>query len=64
MIPVLPSRFAASMSAVDRYGFEMIAITPNGRHAVRLGFPTPVTDALQVRQALVAMVADARALAG
>lgn len=59
-----PDATSASMSAVDRYGFEMIAITPNGRHAVRLGFPTPCTDALQVRQTLVAMVADARRLAG
>lgn len=59
-----PDTTSASMSAVDRYGFEMIAITPNGRHAVRLGFPTPCTDGLQVRQALVAMVADARAAVG
>jgi hypothetical protein len=59
-----PDTTAASMSAVDRYGFEMIAITPTGRHAVRLGFATPCTDANQVRQALVAMVATARAAAG
>ncbi|MCU1393708.1 MAG: hypothetical protein JWM34_2136 [Ilumatobacteraceae bacterium] len=59
-----PDTTSATMSAVDRYGFEMIAVTPNGRHAVRLGFPEPCTDALQVRQALVAMVAEARAMAG
>src|SRR4051794_3897036 len=58
-----PETTSASMSAVDRYGFEMIAITPNGRHAVRLGFPEPCTDGTQVRKALVAMVAQARAAA-
>ncbi|MEP7045503.1 MAG: DUF2470 domain-containing protein [Ilumatobacteraceae bacterium] len=51
---------SASMSAVDRYGFEMIAITPTGRHAVRLGFPEPCTDGNQVRVAMVAMIAVAR----
>ena len=59
-----PDTTSASMSAVDRYGFEMIAITPNGRHAVRLGFAEPCTDGTQVRKTLVAMVAEARAMAG
>ena len=59
-----PDTTSASMSAVDRYGFEMIAITPNGRHAVRLGFPEPCTDANQVRGAMVALIAKARAAAG
>lgn len=54
---------SASMSAVDRYGFEMIAITPTGRHAVRLGFPQPCADANQVRVAMVALIAAARAAA-
>lgn len=58
-----PDTTAASMSAVDRYGFEMIAITPTGRHAVRLGFAVPCTNGNQVRQAFVAMVAEARAVA-
>ena len=56
-----PDTTSASMSAVDRYGFEMIAITPNGRHAVRLGFPEPCTDANQVRVAMVSLIAKARA---
>jgi putative heme iron utilization protein len=38
----------------------MIAITPNGRHAVRLGFPEACTDGDQVRKALVAMITTAR----
>ena len=53
----------AVMSSVDRYGFEMIAVSPAGRAAVRLGFPEECTTGEQVRQAMVAMVADARAAA-
>ena len=53
----------ATMSAVDRYGFEMIAVGPSGRAAVRLAFPEPCSDGDQVRQAMVAMVADARSKA-
>lgn len=58
-----PETTEASMSAVDRYGFEMIAVGPSGRAAVRLGFPEPCTTGDQVRQAMVAMVAEARRLA-
>ena len=52
---------SATMSAVDRYGFEVVAETPNGRRVMRLGFPTPVNTAGEVRTALVAMVQQARA---
>ncbi len=55
-----PDTTAATMSAVDRYGFEMIAEGPSGRAAVRLGFPTPCATGDEVRQAMVAMVAEAR----
>jgi hypothetical protein len=41
----------------------MIAVSPAGRAAVRLGFPQECTTAIQVRQAMVAMVAEARASA-
>ena len=58
-----PDTTTATMSAVDRYGFEMIAVGSNGRAAVRLGFPTPCTTGNEVRQAMVAMVAAARAAA-
>jgi heme iron utilization protein len=56
-----PDTTSASMSAVDTYGFEMIAVTPTGRHAVRLGFPHPCTDGNEVRMAMVTMIAKARA---
>lgn len=58
-----PDTTAAVMSGVDRYGFEMIAVSPAGRAAVRLGFPEECTTGDQVRQAMVAMVADARVAA-
>ncbi|MGH9164118.1 MAG: HugZ family protein [Acidimicrobiales bacterium] len=59
-----PDTTGASMSAVDRYGFEMVAVGPSGRAAVRLGFPEPCGDPGQVRRAMVALVAEARRLAG
>ena len=58
-----PDTTEASMSAVDRYGFEMVAVGPAGRAAVRLGFPEPCATADEIRRAMVAMVAEARALA-
>ena len=51
------------MSAVDRYGFEMVAEDPTGRAAVRLGFPTSCSTGEEVRRAMVAMVAEARSRA-
>ena len=58
-----PDTTSASMSAVDRYGFEMIAVGPSGRAAIRLGFPEPCIDGTAVRKAMVAMVGEARRLA-
>jgi hypothetical protein len=55
-----PETTGATMSAVDRYGFEMVAVGPSGRAAVRLGFPEPCSDGEEVRRAMVAMVAEAR----
>ncbi len=58
-----PDTTEAVMSSVDRYGFEMIAVSAAGRAAVRLGFPEECTTGEQVGRAMVAMVADARAAA-
>lgn len=58
-----PDTTEASMSGVDRYGFEMVAAGPAGRAAIRLGFPEPCSNADDVRRAMVAMVADARSAA-
>ncbi len=56
-----PDITEATMSAVDRYGFEVVTVTPTGRATVRLGFPAAVGTADEVRRALVSMVRDARA---
>ena len=52
---------AATMTAVDRYGFELQATTPEGPRALRLAFDAPVSTPDEVRRALIAMVAKARA---
>jgi hypothetical protein len=50
----------ATMTAVDRYGFELAAITPEGPRSARLAFDEPVTTTDEVRRAMVAMVKRAR----
>jgi heme iron utilization protein len=51
---------AATMTAVDRYGFELAAATPEGPKAARLAFDAPVSTSDEVRKAMVALVARAR----
>ena len=58
-----PDTTEATMSAVDRYGFEMIAVSDAGRAAVRLEFPRECSTGDEVRRAMVAMVHEARAAA-
>jgi len=53
----------ASMTAVDRYGFELLATTPEGPRAIRLAFDAPVATTDDVRRAMVALVKRARAAA-
>ncbi len=51
----------ASMTAVDRYGFEVVAQLANGhQEALRIGFRTEQTSADGVRRELVAMLHEAR----
>jgi heme iron utilization protein len=54
---------SAAMSAVDRYGFDLVAVSPEHRTAVRLAFPDECSSGDEVRRAMVAMVAEARAAA-
>jgi heme oxygenase (biliverdin-IX-beta and delta-forming) len=46
---------SASMTAVDRYGFEMAAVTPKGPRAARLAFGATIATADEVRGAIVEM---------
>ena len=55
---------AASMTGVDRYGFEMSAVTAEGPRPIRLAFAEKVTTAEEVRASLIAMLQDARAKLG
>ena len=55
---------AATMTGVDRYGFEMSAMTPKGPRPVRVAFEKPVSTPEEVRAALIAMVKDARSRLG
>jgi len=55
---------AATMTGVDRYGFDMSAKTLEGPRPVRVAFPEPVRTPEEVRATLVAMVKDARSRLG
>ena len=55
---------SATMTAVDRYGFEMSVMTPRGPRPVRLAFRKPVSTPEEVRGALISMVNDARSKLG
>jgi putative heme iron utilization protein len=51
---------SASMSAVDRYGFDLVAVSAEHRTPVRLAFPDECLTGHQVRAAMVTMVGEAR----
>ena len=51
---------SAKMTGVDRYGFDLSAITSDGPRPVRLAFGKPVSTPEEVRAALISMVKDAR----
>ena len=55
---------AASMTCIDRYGFEMSAITAEAPRPVRLAFPAPVGTPEEARAALVSMLNEARTSLG
>ena len=55
---------SASMTGVDRYGFDMSAMTPQGPRPVRLAFARPVSTPEEVRAALISMVKDAKSKLG
>lgn len=52
------------MTGVDRYGFEMSVATPAGRRPARIAFASDVTTTTAARQALVALVKEARTRLG
>jgi len=52
---------AATMTGVDRYGFEMSAVTAKGPRPVRIAFPQTVSSSEEVRRVLIELLRDARA---
>jgi putative heme iron utilization protein len=59
-LAAIPDAESATMTSVDRYGFDMAVKTASGPRATRLAFPAPVTTASDVRAAMIAMAAEAR----
>ncbi len=55
---------SATMTAVDRYGFELAVITKDGPRATRIAFDQPVGTPDEVRRAMVELVQRARGLVG
>jgi putative heme iron utilization protein len=55
-----PEATSALMTAVDRYGFDLVAEGPPRRGTLRLGFATPVHAPGEVRRQLIRMVHEAR----
>jgi putative heme iron utilization protein len=55
-----PATTSARMTGIDRYGFDLLATDEAGEHHVRLPFAEQVTTPTEARQALVAMVQEAR----
>lgn len=54
------SATSATMTAVDRYGFELAVTTPNGPRATRIAFDEPVLTTDAVRKAMVTLAKRAR----
>ena len=51
-----PDATGAVMTAVDRYGFDMVVDAPGGRAAVRVGFGAPLASSAEVRPEMVRLV--------
>jgi len=55
-----PEVTEAMMTAVDRYGFDLVAAGPDGRGALRFGFAAPVSGPDEVRRELIRLGRVAR----
>ena len=51
---------SATMTGIDRYGFEMSAMTGEGPRPIRIGFENEVTDSEGARKEIVSLVRQAR----
>ena len=55
---------SATMTNIDRYGFEMSAVTSEGPRPIRLAFPEAVTSPQEARDALIQLLKAARTKLG
>jgi putative heme iron utilization protein len=55
---------SATMTGVDRYGFELSVETDAGPRPARIGFPAPVAAPADIRKAMVDLLKSARAELG
>ena len=60
----VPGAVSATMTAVDRYGFEMRVETSAAPCAARLAFDTPASTSDDVRREIITLVKRARAQSG
>jgi putative heme iron utilization protein len=51
----------ALITTIDRYGFELLAITPDGEQRVRVGFHGDIMSTEDARRAFIALARNARA---
>jgi heme iron utilization protein len=56
----LPEATAATMTGVDRYGFDLAVTTPSGPRSARLAFDEPVRTSDEVRRRMIELVKRAR----
>lgn len=56
----MPTATSATMTAVDRYGFDLAVTTPAGKRTTRLAFDTPVATTDEVRRATITLATRAR----
>lgn len=55
---------SARMTAVDRYGFELLTEEPDGSRPVRFGFETPAASSHDVQMQIIGLLRKARANLG
>jgi putative heme iron utilization protein len=57
----VPDATAATMTVIDRYGFELLATTPAGNRTKRFAFEEPLSTSDQVRKKMIELLGRARA---
>lgn len=56
----VPDVTAATMTGLDARGCDLEAVSPRGRHRVRIPFDPPLRDGTQIRSAMVELTRRAR----